>query len=171
MRKLVCVLTVLCLLAPLAACSSLKEPVSFYYPRQYDAIAYGEEAGFISPEEREASGHWGDLSYLLALYLAGPLSEELVNPFPAGTLLENLVLHQDSIVIVLSGEFSQLSGVELTVACTCIASTCFELSEANEITIISDETELHSQVHITLTRDSILFSDDSLPLPEGSGEE
>lgn len=172
MKKLLSLALALCLLIGLCACSSsLKEPVTFYYVRHPDHITYGAADGFISPEEREASGHTGDLSYLLSLYLVGPLDETLLSPFPEGTRLENLVLHQDTIVVELSQELSSLSGVELSVACACISATCFSLTDAVEITVVSPETELHDGVSMTLTRDSITLIDDALPPEESKNAE
>ena len=47
----------------------IREPVTFYYL----CADYQEKlCCVIVPEEREASGHSGDLSYLLALYQIGP---------------------------------------------------------------------------------------------------
>lgn len=167
MKRLFSLALALCLVVGLCACgSNLMEPVTFYYVRQADHITYGAADGYISPEEREAAGHIGDLSYLLSLYLVGPLDETLVSPFPEGTRLENLVLHQDTVVVVLSEEFSRLSGVELSVACACVSATCFSLTDATEITVISPETEMHDGVSITLTRDSITLIDDALPPEE-----
>ena len=69
MRRAFCLFLAICLF--FSGCSlsgeRMREPVTFYYPRR--VYQYGVEDGVIAAEQREASGHRKDLSYLLALYL------------------------------------------------------------------------------------------------------
>ena len=85
MKRFFCLLLCLCLFLPGCSGELMKNPVTFYYPRQ--EYRYGAEDGVISSEQREASGHTNDLRYLLSLYLIGPSSDELVSPLPWGTRL------------------------------------------------------------------------------------
>ena len=171
MKKYIAIGLLAALLLSLAGCGgSLKEPVSFYYLRHPDHITYGTEDGLVASEQREASGHIGDLNYLLTLYLVGPLDEGLVSPIPEGVTLENLVLHQKDLIVVLNERFSELSGLELTTACVCISATCFSLADVEEVTIISPETEFSEGVNLTLTRESVTFLDSSLPAAEAVDE-
>ena len=71
MKRIVCMILALCFL--LSGCGSfgarIREPVTFHYL----CADYQEKlCCVIVSEEREASGHSGDLSYLLALYQMGP---------------------------------------------------------------------------------------------------
>ena len=164
MRKTIVLLLLGAILLSLGACgSSLKEPVSFYYLRNPNTIVYGSADGLVAPEQREAAGHVGDLEYLLTLYLGGPLDDRLVSPIPEGVTLENLVIRQKNLILVLSSQFAELTDVELTAACVCIATTCFSLTDVDEVTILSPETHLSEGVSMTLTRDSVTFLDDSIP--------
>ncbi len=166
MKKWIAPVLVVLILVALAGCgSSLKEPVSFYYLRTAETIQYGAEDGMIASEEREASGHIEDLQYLLSLYLAGPLDLGLESPFPAGIKMDHLVIHRDSLVIVLSEDFSGLSGMDLTAACACLTATCFSLTDADEITIISPECGENDGVNLTFDRQSFALVDTYLPEP------
>ncbi len=168
MRKLTA-LILLCALS-LSGChfgNDLREPVHFYYPQTQEAIAAnGASDGFIVPETREGAGHTGDLNYLLSLYLAGPTQETLRSPFPQGTKLAGITQTEGSLIIALNGAFSQLSGIDLTLACACICTTCFGLTDASQITVTAPATGLYPEVSLTLTRDSLTLTDNSTQPPE-----
>ena len=63
--------------------------------------------------------------------------------------------------MALSASLTLLSGVDLTLACACLARTCFSLTDAQSVTISSEGLGF---VSMTLTRDSLVLSDDT-PLP------
>lgn len=170
MKKLTALILILAVLFTLVSCgSTLKDPVSFYYLRTGDTLAYGYEDGLIATEEREAAGHVGDLEYLISLYLNGPLGDHLVSPFPSGVRLELLTRRQDSLTIVLSESFSHLSGMELSIACACLCRTAFGLTDANTITILSPKTNFSDGIKLIFARDSFLLIDQSLPeVPSGT---
>lgn len=164
MRKIIAFIIAITLVLCSAGCntgSGLNDPVTFYYTRPNDGFLYGAADGVIAAEEREASGHTGELQYLLTLYLSGPLDDSLTSPFPNGTQLTALTQTADTLYIELSGEFSQLSGVRLTTACACISKTCFALRDVSQVTIQSPAFGDHPAVEITLTRDSLFLLDDS----------
>lgn len=164
MKKLTVCFLILILSLSLAGCESdLNEPANFYYPRKSDTIHFGTSDGLITMEPREVAGHSGDLRYILSLYLLGPLDSDLDSPFPDGTTLEDIDVAAGILTITLSDSFSQLSGMDLTIACACLSSTCFELIDVAQVTILSPKTELHSQVEITLDRNSLTLLD-TLPL-------
>lgn len=157
----ICAITLVLCSVGCSTGSSLQGTVTFYYTRPDDSFIYGAEDGVISAEEREASGHAGELQYLLTLYLRGPLDDALTSPFPNGTQLTALTQTADTLYIELSGEFSQLSGVRLTTACACISKTCFALRDVSQVTIQSPAFGDHPAVEMTLTRDSLFLLDDS----------
>lgn len=150
-----------CLL--LSGCSNIgdhiKDPVTFYYIRSQ--TQYFDDSAVIVSEEREASGHKGDLSYLLAIYLMGPIQEDRLSPLPPGTKLYNVSTGQEEIEIRLSDLDDVLSDSEYTLAASCLAKTCFGQTEIDRVVVVSGERT------VVLTRDSIYEFDN---IPEATEE-
>lgn len=115
----------------------IKEPVTFYYL----CSSYQEDlCCVIVSEEREASGHLGDLSYLLALYLMGPTNDEYVTPLPAGTRIASQ-MDAGHILLELTDTSHTLSDIEFSLACACLTLTCLEITDAEDVTILSGDRE------------------------------
>lgn len=134
MKRTICFLLILCLL--LSGCSvigeRLKEPVTFYYL----CSEYQEKlCCVITSEEREASGHSQDLSYLLQLYLMGPVSDECRLPLRAGTQIQNITMKEARIEIQLSDTASTLSDIDFSLACACLTLTCLDVTDAESVTL------------------------------------
>lgn len=148
------ILLVSCLLS---GCSVLgeriKEPVTFYYLRS--EYTYFSQDGVIASEQREASGHKRDLPYLLALYLMGPASEDLVATLPQTVKVFSAEETSEGIMIHLS-ETDDLTDMEFSSACACLAMTCFELTTSDTVIIRSGERSL------TVTKDDLLLFDNYL---------
>ena len=126
-------------------------PYLYYYLRA--DILYGAEDGVISPE---ACG-WEntDADTMLRLYLLGPNSEHLVSPYPAGTTLLSVKKSDNSLLVYLSSDFTKLADLEYTLACACLAKTCFSLYDITEVTIRVEGTD-HST---TLSAGSLTLVD------------
>lgn len=131
----------------------IKEPVTFYYLRS--EFQYFTQDSVIATEEREASGHRDDLSYLMALYLMGPAEEELVSPIPRGTRIYRSEETEDAVNLYLSDTATTMDDMEFTLACSCLALTCLDLTEAPAVTITSGERT------ITMNRDTLTLFDGS----------
>lgn len=170
MKKALILTVLLCLVLSLAACDFgySQDSVVFYYPRNPDRPTNTAVDTFYAGEKRETSGHTSDLRYLLSLYLQGPLSDDLVSPFPQGTQILDLQLLDRELHIRLNEEFSQLGGMDLTLACACISITCFDLADVDRITITAPATETSPAVEVTLTRQDLLLTD---TLPKESQSE
>lgn len=132
----------------------IKEPVRFYYLQK--DIQYRSEDGVITWEEREASGHRDNLSYLLAIYRMGPVSEELSLPFPAGTAILMMKEVDEEIHLILGNTAEGMSDVEFSLACACLTLTCTELTGIQNVTVTCGQKSL------TMSRDSILRLDTSM---------
>lgn len=153
MKRLSCVILILCFL--LSGCGMfgerLREPVTFYYLQS--EFQHGSQEPVFVSEQREASGHRHDLNYLLALYLMGPSSEDLISPLPKGTRIYMVVSDQNALSLELSDTSKTLSDIQYTLACTCLSLTCFELTQTEAVTITSGERS------ITMTRDDLVLVD------------
>lgn len=160
MKRILSLILVLLLIASLWGCTRQEDsdkPLTFYYSRV--EYVYGNDGSVMGGEEREWNGKTDDLEGILTLYLNGPLDETLQSPFPAGTALVEIIVIDRQLIISLNNKLSLLSGIDLTLACACLSKTCFQLTDAEQIAIRSPETEAHPAVSVTLTRDSITFSD------------
>lgn len=161
MRKIIALTLAVFLLIGLTGCIAIDETATFYYARFEDAYLYGMDNAVIAGEYRDVSGHSGDLKYLLTLYFHGPTTEYLRSPFPSGMVLRTVERQGDTVHVALSASLTMLTGTDLTLACACLARTCFSLTDAQSVTISSDGLGF---VSMTLTRDSLLLVDDT-PIP------
>ncbi len=127
----------------------IKEPVTLYYL----CDKYQEElCCVIVSEEREASGHRGDLSYLLALYRMGPVSEEMVSPLGRGIGLTG-TQEEGRIILELTGLTDSMTDIDFTLACTCLTLTCLETTDAQSVTVQCGDRSKR------LTRESLTLYD------------
>ena len=161
MRKIIAFTLAAVLLFGLTGCIESSDTAVFYYARYEDAYLYGQENAVIAGEYRDVSGHRQDLKYLLTLYFHGPTMEHLRSPFPSGMSLRSVERRQNTLYIELSASLTMLSGTDLTLACACLARTCFGLTDVDAVTIASDGLGF---VSTTLTRDSLVLFDNT-PIP------
>ena len=161
MRKIIALTLCVLLLVGLTGCMEASDTVNFYYARYDDSYTYGQPNAVIAGEPRDVTGHGQDLKYLLTLYFHGPTMEYLRTPFPSGMSLRSVELVDDMLYVQTSSSLTLLRGTDLTLACACLAQTCFDLTDASSITITADGL---GYVSMTLTRDSILLMDDT-PIP------
>ena len=167
MKRLTLFLLVGILMISLSACRevTLDTEVPFYYPKaEFD---HGKADGVIVSETHEISGHRNNLRYLLALYLQGPSDPELRRPFPRGTVLVDLVQEGDSVTITLSFTAAVPEGIDQTIACACLAETCFAISDVQQVHIQSLASASNLTINTTFTRDNILLPGYEI-LPEDS---
>ena len=157
MKRLILFLLAGILIFSMAACGQdvQDSQVPFYYPRaEFD---HGTPHGVMAPEIREISGHHDDLRYLLALYLQGPSDPDLHLPFPSGTILLDLVVENKTAIITLSSTVAMLDSVNRTIACACLAETCFAISDVQQVQILSLVSASGLYVDTTFTRGNILL--------------
>ena len=111
--------------------------VTFYYARSN--FAYGEPNGAIGSEQRSVGGHEDDLNYLLALYLEGPLDENLSSPLPGKHYVRILDLSQkgDALHIKLSDLSSVMTDSQFTLAAACLTKTCMGMHNVQAVQIDS----------------------------------
>ena len=159
MKRLINVFLLFCLF--LSGCTMIgervKEPVTFYYVREN----YQKEMDqVILAEVREAAGHRDDLPYLLALYSMGPAKEDAIAPFPRNTRIIPIARSEHSMEISLSDSVHTLSESEFTLAGACIAMTCMELTDVDQVTVICLDRK------VTIGKDNLLLYSDMLQNPQ-----
>lgn len=155
-RIWICLLVMLLLYGCASPAAGSDQQVTFYYVQS--EIDFQGQNGVIAPEIREISNRSDDLSYLLSLYLQGPQSDTLRSPFPENLTLVQIRQEEAYLEVVVSHRLSNLTGIELTLACSCLAKTCMDLSGAQEVRISAQEQLLDGASYITITADSILLS-------------
>lgn len=162
MKRFVCLILVIAVLVAIPACASDRpeQPGNFYYRRP--EIGFSGTDGVIAAEERELADIHGDLEAMLLAYFAGPESGDLESPFPRDTALIGWDLHNSRLTVDLSEDFSQLSGVDLTIACACIAKTFLELTDASSVAIRADGALLNGSDSIVISENSLSLADDSI---------
>ena len=151
MRKFLSTILILMLLILSAGCQVSSNTTHFYYPRQ--EILGGQADGLITSEERDLSEKNTNLQHLLILYLEGPLSQDLRSPFPKGTAITKLDIQEGFLLLTLTDAFSQLEGLERTIAHACLAQTCFRMGDFDAILITSGDKT------VTLTPKTISLTD------------
>ena len=155
-RIWICLLVMLLLCGCASPAVDSDQQVTFYYVQS--EIDFQGQNGVIAPEIREIGNRSDDLSYLLSLYLQGPQSDALRSPFPENLTLVQIRQEEAYLEVVVSQRLSNLTGMELTLACSCLAKTCMDLSGAQEVRISAQEQLLDGASYITITADSILLS-------------
>ena len=144
-----------------------KKPAAFYYCST--EVPYDGKSSGITAEMRESEAYGDDMIPLLNEYLKGPAGENLQSPFPDHVRIASFNTSATTVTVVLSREFSQLSGLDLILACACLSRTVFDLMEQNRIQIAAYDSLLDGQTYITLDRNSIFLVDDPAEIAAATG--
>lgn len=162
MKRLISLLLCAAMALSLCACTQHYPEKSgkFYYRRIQPS--YGTEDGIITPEIRKFPLMNNDFSQMLDSYFSGPESRNLESPFPRNTSVVSWEIQDEVLSLTLSEPFAALSGVDLTVACSCIARTMLENLPIEEVSIHVMSKTLNGQDHISLRPDNMSFVDDGL---------
>lgn len=154
---LICIAALLCGCASPAAESSY----SFYYVQELGVSEIGsafECKDVLVPENRPVMEN-ASLLDILCKYLEGPASPILRNPFPKNLKIISADYQNDSVSILFSKEISNLSGIDLTLACAAIAKTCGDLIKCSSVTFQGEDVTLNNVKSITISVDSIIFAE------------
>ncbi len=146
----------------LTACGSapMRDPGVFYYKRI--DTDYGSTDSVIAPETRELSGIRDDIGELLNSYFQGPNDDTLESPFPRNTTVVKCVTVDNTLLLTLSQEFGELSGVDLTIACGCLTRTIIELTSIQRINFQVEDGLLNGSPSISMSKKNLQLVDDSL---------
>lgn len=162
MKRFLSIILALSLLTGLAGCvaDAPADPGNFYY-RRVNPIYEGTD-GIIAPEVRELEGLRGNMAAMLQAYLSGPVSSSLESPFPRATTLLDWSMERSELTITLSEDFAELTGIDLTIACACIARTFLELTDAVFVRIQANGATLNGSEYIVMSQSSLSLADDSV---------
>lgn len=163
MKRILCLMLCLLLCSGLLGCNTKTEPTiqvpaEFFYLRA--DFSYKDTETIIASELRESAGHEEDLVYLMNLYLAGPESSALSQPFPQGCSILSYALKNNGISLVISDEFAYLNGMDLTTACVCLAKTLTGLTAIDTVILQTQTQLLDGQKTITIQDGVPVLTDD-----------
>ncbi len=163
MKRSMAILLICALLLPLTACQQEQAAgegtVTFYYCRK--ELTHGSTDSVIAGETRDTQSQGKDLSRLLTLYFMGPRSQELRTPFPVGLRLVECRINEGTAYVTVTDALSQLTGIELTLACACITRTVLGLSEAEAVHIQAETSLLGSSQFLLMDEKTLLLFDGS----------
>ena len=163
MKRIVSFLLILCCFACILGCSSDKKTpegsVAVFYKK--DKTTYGSSDGVIAETYMHSSGHETEYVYLLNQYLKATPGEGFTQTFPGGVTLIHFKLEGLTAKVVLSDRIADFSGMELTIALTCLTQTVMSMTGCQEVIISASTKQLDGQNFVTLNRDSYLLVDSS----------
>lgn len=132
-------------------------PIRFYYKvtdDRYEATGQAMECEWF-----ETQGHKDDYPWILNAYFDGPSGQQLLAPFPKSLELLSVQRDGESLRVNVSEELSQLSGIDLTMACSCITLTCLELDGIETVSITANGASMDGRMAVIMTREDLLLED------------
>lgn len=145
----------LCLLS---ACHAKPEPAGTEY-QVWFAAADPMAGAAVASESRWIPEGTDPVEGLLAALMSGPLSEDLVSPFPQGTRVRNSLLSGvRTLTVDLEERYEGLSGVDLTVADYCIALTLCQLEKIDGVIVTVEGRAIPYRDHQLLRTGDVLLS-------------
>ena len=124
------------------------KPVEFFYLQ--NTFSYTNTDTIFGSERRESAGHEEDLVYLMDLYFSGPQSDTLLQPFPKDCTAVSVIKKNDAVSVTVSNHFSGLTGMELTLACVCLAKTVTGITGFDTVIIQTQSQLLDGKKSITI---------------------
>ena len=164
MKKWICILLILSLALSLAACAQKKEqkfqkPVTFYYCRT--SPSFGVPDGLIVGETRESAEYEGNLLGLLNRYISGPLTSDMIRPFPFAARIIACTVSEGSVFLEVSDTFTVLQGVDLSLALACLTKTIYEITGIGTIHMKAQTAKFDGIEVVTMRIEDIFLYDGS----------
>lgn len=160
MKRICSLLSFILLIHLLFGCSGKDEeilqPVNFYYINS--EISYNTPNGVIDAETREGS-HFQTIEQLFREYLKGPVSSELVSFIPDGVTILSCITDNDTVYLMLSSQFTELSGIKLTTACSAMLLTANDYIGVQTIHIRTEDAKLEDKNELVLSMDDIVLTE------------
>lgn len=159
MRRLFAFTLSFVMLVCFAGCGSktppMTKPVNVYYC--WENVDYNSDMGVIATDQMDFDSWNGQMLAFINFYISAPVKEGMVSPFPAGANVNAIEYRNDSLKVQLNPLFSRLSACELTVACTCLSLTLFELTSAYSVTFTYHSGS--GETIAVITRGNLIFKD------------
>lgn len=142
-------------------------------PQEDGSLEGRLDSAALQCEHRTLPEGSGEVEGLFALLLAGPESPELTAPIPAGIALRSWRVEGTVLTLDLSEAYNGLSGVELTLADSCIVLTLCQLKGVESVYLTVEGRPRPFRDQIMTASDFLL--DNTLegvapPDEEGGGE-
>lgn len=164
------------LLALLTGCSKGENTCLIYYRTSDDNLT----ASALETVTRKLSSEGDVIQQGLELLLDDPGDTRLTSPFPAGTRLLSWKLENGLLTVDFSEQYSQLSGMDLTLADYCVVLTMTQFEGVEKVQITAAGTAVPGRnKEIMSAGDAILSNGEgdvqtaavqlSFPLADGSG--
>ena len=167
MKRITCILICILFILALSACkdkeAELQVPSNYYYVNTN--ISYNAPDSVIRAEARETVNFYGNLEMFLNSYLDGPKSSALESYIPSDTKLVSCVVTNRTAEIVLSEEFSKLTGVRLSTACSAMLLTVHDYIGTETIIVSAENSLLDEKYEIQITMNDVVLMD-SVPMED-----
>ena len=149
----------------LAPSQETADRVTFYYAKS--EFGYGSGQGTIGYEVRDVGRKKSDLTYMLALYLQGPMDSNLSMPFPGNNIdqVKTVSRVKDHVFITLADLGVGMTDSRFNLSCACLTKTCLSITDAKKVTITSGDRE------VTMTADNLITFDESTAMSNQDLEE
>ena len=161
MKRYLCCILIALLIITSTGCRSnsdnFKEPVNFYYTSA--TVSFFESDSVIASEVRETADYKGNILDTLNSYLRGPVSDKLTSPFPVELKVISTEQKDNTIIILFNKQFSSLTGLNLTIACSCICATVVELTGCETVEFKSEGPLPDSVPSLVFSCDNLLLRD------------
>ena len=161
MKKIAVVFLCMSVILSLCACSQreskIAEPVNFYYCKE--EIVYHSASGVIEAEMHEGADFQNDAERMLRAYLQGPHANDNVLLLPDQTNLISLQIVNDRAYVKFTDMYSQLSGIKLTTACSCIAMTLHDYTGVKEVFFSTENELLDNKENFVIRVEDLVWQD------------
>ena len=173
MKRIISILLVLLILVSACGCvgsnHDIDVPASFYY--RTDPATSNAPTPIFSAEIRETADLNNNALDILNRYVAGPVSEGYLSPFPAGVTVNSIERNGERVIITMNDAFGALTGVALTSACTCVVLTVIELIDCQEVTIQCQSAPLDGAASISMSIDGLHLMDTTDITPQAADQQ
>lgn len=172
MRRSACILLIIWMMLTLIGCKQSNvppiAPADFYY--RIPSGTHSKSDQVIASEQRESAGCENDLTALIERYLEGPISNDLSSAIPSNAYVLDVTQEDGTIIIDMSPTFARLTGIDLTIACSCLSMTLLSYTDAEEVEIRVPNALLDGNQSIVIGRDGGLLLADNMDVTKETQE-
>jgi len=163
MKRLVALILCVLFLLTFTGCSNMKgTEVLYLYYRNADP---SHSSGLIR-EEPADSTLTRSVQSLANYYFQDPQTEGVISPFPKGSDVVSFLQDGTTLQICMNSNFAELSGVDLSLALSCISLTFTQLDGIDAVSVSVENGLLAGQESVLIHDGSILLEDNSLAMAE-----